>query len=176
MGGRVVSERMTLRPKVAMPHFTCVPHVVALGICDARPDARILWPHDVCDAETCERVIEMSARAGYDDDGTFCELTLRGAFEVTDEVKEAIRARMDAWEKALRSRPRQAPLTPVLADYADAQGLLGRDVQLTYPNGNPACEGTFLGLDVWGRATVRLADGSEIEFGPERYHILAPAR
>ena len=171
-----MSERMTLRPKVAMPHYTCVPHVAALGICDARPDLRILWPHDVCDAKTCERVIEMSARAGYDDYGTFCELTLEGTVELTDEVSQAIRARMESWEQAMRSRPRQAPLAPVLADYADAQALLGRDVLIAYPNGNPVCEGAFLGLDVWGRATVRLADGSETEFGPERYHILAPAR
>ena len=90
---------------------------------------------------------------------------------LTDSVEAAIRARVDAWAKALEGRPRLAPLAPVLSDYADRLALLGHRVRVTYPNGLAYATGEFVGIDVWGRATVRLANGSDLEFPPERYNI-----
>ena len=170
-----MSARVTLRPKIPMPHYTCIPHVVALGICDARPDLRIWWPHDICDEEL-ERCLEIVALAGYDEDGTFCTVSLEGLVAVTDEMIDSIVRRVSAWEEAVRARPRQAPLTSVLEDYADAQALLGERVRACYPNGAVALTGTFAGIDVWGRATLRMEDGVDVEFGPERYQLVPLSR
>lgn len=170
-----MSARVTLRPKVPMPHYTCLPHVVALGICDACQDLRIWWPHAICD-EARVRCLEIVARAGYDEDGTFCSVSLEGALTVTDDIVDAICRRVDAWEEAVRSRPRQAPLMSVLEDYVDAQALLGERVKACYPNGVVALTGTFVGIDVWGRATVRTEGGTDVEFGPERYQLVPSSR
>lgn len=170
-----MSTCVTLRPKVPMPHYTGIPHVVALGICDACPDLRIWWPYGICD-ETRKRCLDIQARAGYDEDGTFCAVSLEGLVEVSDEVVSAITRRVESWEKAVRTHPRQAPLTSVLADYVDAQALLGEHVHACYPNGVVALTGVFVGIDIWGRATVRMEDGADVEFGPERYQLVPSSR
>jgi BirA family biotin operon repressor/biotin-[acetyl-CoA-carboxylase] ligase len=169
-----MSLEVTLRPKIPMPYYTCIPHVVALGICDACPDVSIWWPYGICNAKY-GRCLEIGARAGYDEEGTFCTVTLDGALELTDEMLDTVVRRVDAWEKAVRENPRRAPLTSVLSDYADAQALLGERVVVCYPNGSVVFGGTFLGIDVWGRATVRTEDGRDVEFGPERYQLLPPS-
>ncbi|MFZ2756891.1 MAG: hypothetical protein WAY93_08500, partial [Atopobiaceae bacterium] len=46
--------------------------------------------------------------------------------------------------------------------------LLGRQVMAVLPDGRVACRGVFAGVDVWGRATVHLADGSDVEFASEQ--------
>ena len=170
-----MSACVTLRPRIPMPHYTCVPHVVALGICDADADKRIWWPHDICD-EAHGRCLEIVARAGYDEGGTFCTVSLEGSLAVTDEMVSSISRRVNSWEEAVRAHPRQAPLTSVLEDYVDAQALLGEPVRVCYPNGADALAGTFVGIDVWGRATVRMEDGVDVEFGPERYQLLPSSR
>ena len=45
---------LVLRPRVGMKQFASVPHVVALGMCDALSDCAIAWPHGIADAETGE--------------------------------------------------------------------------------------------------------------------------
>lgn len=161
------THELVLRPKVGMRQMASAPYVVALGVCDAVPNARIAWPHDVEDVESGTYVAQIRAHAGYDDEGMFVRVTLPNEQCVTD----AVRARVDAWAKALEGRPRIAPLVPVLADYADRLALLGEAVRVTYPNGREYARGEFCGIDVWGRATVRLTDGSELEFSPERFRI-----
>jgi hypothetical protein len=32
-------------------------------------------------------------------------------------------------------------------------------------------EGTFAGIDIWGRATIVTADGHEVEFSPEQASV-----
>ena len=159
-----------LRPRVGMQQYASVPHVVALGVCDASSDRAIAWPHDIVDAASGESVCSLEAHAGYDDEGMYVRVSLPAEL-LTDSVEEAIRARVDAWAKALEGRPRLAPLAPVLSDYADRLELLGHRVRVTYPNGAAYATGEFVGIDVWGRATVRLANGSDLEFPPERYNI-----
>ena len=161
---------LVLRPRVGMQQYASVPHVVALGVCDASSDRAIAWPHGIADAETGELLCSLEAHAGYDDEGMYVRVSLPAEL-LTDSVEEAIRARVDAWAEALEGRPRLAPLAPVLSDYADRLALLGREVRVTYPNGAAYATGEFCGIDVWGRATVRLANGSDLEFPPERYNI-----
>ena len=170
-----MSACVTLRPKIPMPHYTCVPHVAAIGICDACSDLRIWWPHAICD-EAHVRRLEIVARAGYDGEGTFCTVSLEGSIAVTDEMVDSIARRVGEWEEAVRAHPRQAPLTSVLEAYVDAQALLGEPVCACYPNGVVALAGTFVGIDVWGRATVRVDGGTDVEFGPERYQLVPSSR
>ena len=163
-------RELVLRPRVGMQQYASVPHVVALGVCDALPDRAIAWPHGIADAETGELACSLEAHAGYDDEGMFARVTMPDEL-LTDVVEAAIRARVDAWAAALEGRPRLAPLAPVLSDYVERLALLGRVVRVTYPNGAVYAKGEFAGIDVWGRATVRLADGTTLEFPPERYNI-----
>ena len=44
----------------------------------------------------------------------------------------------------------------------------GRSCEVVYPNGRVAAAGTLTAVDVWGRATVRLADGRELVVSPEQ--------
>lgn len=161
---------LVLRPRVGMQQYASVPHVVALGVCDALPDAAIAWPHGIADAATGRPMCSLKAHAGYDDEGMYARVSMPCGL-LTDSVEAAVRARVDAWAEALAGRPRLAPLTPVLSDYADRLALLGCHVRVTYPNGAVYAMGEFCGIDVWGRATVRLADGTDLEFPPERYNI-----
>lgn len=60
------------------------------------------------------------------------------------------------------------PVAPVLSNYFDALALMGRSCEVVYPNGRVAAAGTLTAVDVWGRATVRLADGRELVVSPEQ--------
>ena len=163
-------RELVLRPRVGMQQYANVPHVVALGVCDALSDRAIAWPHGIADAATGELVCSLEAHAGYDDEGMYVRVSMPCEL-LTESVEAAVRSRVDAWAKALEGRPRLAPLAPVLSDYADRLALLGRAVRVTYPNGTAYATGEFAGIDVWGRATVRLANGTDLEFPPERYNI-----
>ena len=56
----------------------------------------------------------------------------------------------------------------MLSDYFDALALMGHEADVVYPNGRVAARGTLTAVDVWGRATVRLADGRELVISPEQ--------
>ena len=155
-----------LRPSVGMHQLVAAPHVVALGICDALPQAGIAWPHDVVDAASGDLITRVVAHGGYDDKGMFVKVRL-DLNEATDSAKGAIDARMDRWS----GTPSVAPLALMLGDYANKLVDLGKEVSVVYPNGRTYAQGTFVGVDVWGRATVRLATGEDIEFAPEKYRI-----
>ena len=45
---------------------------------------------------------------------------------------------------------------------------MGREASVVYPNGRVAAAGTLTAVDVWGRATVHLADGRELVISPEQ--------
>jgi BirA family biotin operon repressor/biotin-[acetyl-CoA-carboxylase] ligase len=137
--------------------------VVALGICDVLPQAGIAWPHDVVDATSGELITHVLAHGGYDDEGMFVRVRL----DVDGNVHDAIDARVDQWSGAGAG----APLAFLLGDYANKLVDLGKEVEVSYPNGRVYARGTFVGVDVWGRATVRLASGEDIEFAPEKYRI-----
>lgn len=157
---------VTLRPKVPMGHVVGTPFVVALGAAEAL-GARVAWPHGVASADGAP-LLEVRTRAGYDDDGLFvaCDLAGEGA---SPQLADAVCARVDAWASDVAAgRAAAGPLAPVLSDYFDACALMGAPVEVLYPNGRVAARGTLAGVDVWGRATVRLEDGRELELAPEQ--------
>ncbi len=95
-----------------------------------------------------------------------------------DELAAAIRnhvvARVDAWAADVcAGRAVAGPLAPILSEYFDALPLMGREVNVVYPNGNVAATGTFCAVDVWGRATVRTADDKELVISSEQASIRA---
>ena len=162
--------RLRLSPSVGMYQMVAIPHVVALGVCDALPQAWIMWPHTVVDASSGEPLVQINTQAGYDK-SMFANVELDVGDDVAARVESAIRQRVDAWAADLAGRPALAPLAPVLGDYANRLIHLGSRVVVLYPNGMVRARGTFAGVDVWGRATVRLAGGEELEFPPEQYRI-----
>ncbi len=140
-----------------------VPHVVALGICDGLPELGIAWPHTVVEASTGQAVTSIQAQGGYDDQGMF----VRVSYDVEPDVRNAVQERVDAWAAGTSA----APLACVLEDYANKLVHLGKGVQVLYPNGKLYTVGTFVGVDIWGRATVRLISGEDLEFPPEKFRI-----
>lgn len=158
-----MSSTLVLRPAVGMRQYVGVPYVVALGVCDAMPRAGIAWPYEVVDASTGECVTRIRTRGGYDDEGMFAQVDI----DLGPEVHEAIQARVARWA----AHSSAAPLGAVLAEYAEKLVQLNKDVQVQYPNGAIYARGTFVGIDIWGRATVRLASGKDIEFPPEKFLI-----
>lgn len=95
-----------------------------------------------------------------------------------DELARAIRdhvvARCDAWAADVNAgRAVAGPLAPILSDYFDALPLIGHDVRVVYPNGNVMGLGTFLGVDVWGRADVRMGSGKEVTLSSEQASLRA---
>lgn len=160
----------TVRPAVPMGHVTGVPYVAALAV--ARElGGRLRWPHEVVGADG-EPLARVRARAGYDEDGVFvaCEVAPSGKKDLEAEVLEAAaRAGVDAWAADVAAgRAAAGPLAPVLGDYFDALLGTGEDVEVVR-GGRTIGRGTLAGVDVWGRATVRLEDGArELEIAPEQ--------
>ena len=167
----------TLRPAVPMGHVTGVPFVVALAV--ARElGARLRWPHEVVD-KGGESIALVRGRAGYDDEGMFvtCQIAPSGEKDLdAAPLKAAARAGAAAWEADISAgRAAAGPLAPVLGDYFDALLDMGGEVEVVRA-GRVLARGTLAGVDVWGRATVRLDDGAqELEIAPEQAE-LRPAR
>lgn len=177
--GNEPATLVTVRPEVPMGAFHGIGYVCTLGVVDAlrasNVDAGVAWPFGVVDAATGAPLADVRTRAGYDE-GMFatCEVWAREAacLPAADVLAAGITARVDAWAQDVRvGRAKAGPLAPILSDYYDATALMGRPVQVLYPNGNVMARGTFVGLDVWGRATLRTDDGREIEFAPEQASI-----
>ena len=168
-----VGTSFALRPAVPMGHVTGVPHVCALGV--ARElGARVRWPHEVVTASG-EPLVSVDARAGYDDEGVFvrCDLAwdAERGFDAAALERAASEA-VGAWAQGVaEGRAAAGPLAPVLSDYFDA--LLGMGEQVEVLRGERVIgEGTLVAVDVWGRATVRLANGAqELEIAPEQARL-----
>lgn len=165
---------VTLRPAVPMSYVTGVPYVCALAVA-GELGGRVAWPYDVVAGDGAP-LANVRARAGYDEDGLFvtCEVVPEGEGEGSfDEgpVEAAVRAGVDAWAAAVAAGHGAAgPLAPALGDYFDLLDGMGSEVEVTR-GGRAVGRGTLAGVDVWGRATVKLEDGRELEIAPEQAGI-----
>ena len=160
-------QQITLRPAVGMGQMMAIPYVVALGVCDALTSAGIAWPYDVVDAATGEPITGVRTQGGYDGEGMFVRVELTLGEMVAEDVLAAVESRVESWARGSSV----APLASILGPYADKLIDLGAEVDVLFPNGNVHAHGTFVGVDVWGRATVRPASGKDLEFAPEKYRI-----
>ena len=167
-----VGTSLTLRPAVPMGFVTGVPYVCSLGVA-RQLGARLSWPHGVVSAEG-EPLVYVDARAGYDDEGVFVRCTLSWDAEKNLDVAELERFAAegaDAWESAYAAgRGAAGPLASVLGDYFDVLLGMGEEVEVLR-GGRAVGRGTLAGVDVWGRATVRLTDGQELELAPEQARL-----
>ena len=163
----------TLRPAVPMGHVTGVPYVAALAV--ARElGARLRWPHEVVDASG-ESLALGRGRAGDDDEGMFvtCEIVPAGERDLdVGALEAAARASVSAWAADVAAgRAAAGPLAPVLGDYFDVLLGMGERAEVLR-GGRVIGSGTLAGVDVWGRATVRLeGDEQELEIAPEQARL-----
>lgn len=169
----VTGTSLTLRPAVPMGFVTGAPYVCALGV--ARElGARVAWPHGVVSPEG-DPLVDVRARAGYDDEGVFvrCDLTWDAERDLdVPAVERAAEEGVRAWEDAYGAgRGVAGPLAAVLDDYFDALLGMGERVEVVR-GGRVIGRGALAGVDVWGRATVRLDGGAqELEIAPEQASI-----
>jgi BirA family biotin operon repressor/biotin-[acetyl-CoA-carboxylase] ligase len=182
---------ITLRPKVPMGAIQAMGYVCALGAVEALHAlgvgyAAVGWPTDIADSRTYRLVARLRMHASYDRGMVVtCDIEaaeqaglLRNVAptELATELERCILTRIAAWEqRILAGAGTSGPLAPVLAEYFDAVALLGHRVNVLYPNGRLKAEGDFVGVDIWGRATVRTDEGEELEFPPEQLRI-APSQ
>lgn len=167
---------VVLRPSVPMGFLTGLAHVCAIAVCEVLVErgvggVGILWPHDAAGADG--GVARVSARAGYGE-GVFavCGIDLSG-LPAAGGLGEGLLADLaahverlsDSWAAALSGGRAEGPLAPVLGRYFDLSILMGREVELAHPNGRAMSRGSFVGVDVWGRATLRTAAG-DLEVSP----------
>lgn len=170
-GAREVGPRgvlsLTLRPHVPMGHFVGVPFVCALAAAEG-VEARIRWPYEVV-GEDGSALVRVRCRAGYDEGGMYAACDLDLAPGVDPEALEArVRGRVEAWSDAVSAgRAAAGPLAPVLGDFFDLLLGMGEESEVVR-GGRAVARGTLAGVDVWGRATVRLPDGRELECAPEQ--------
>lgn len=183
LDGETLLVELVVRPAVGMPFLTGVPYAAALGVADAleglgATGVGVAWPHDVCGPEGVMATVRTTAGYG---EGMFvvCHVALAGVTpETADALAEAvaagIMAQVDAWAAGIASAARAAtPLGPVLNELFDRMPLMGKSIEVVYPNGNVAMRGTLAGMDVWGRATVKNEFGRELEIAPEQARIRA---
>ena len=163
---------LTLRPAVPMGHVVGVPFVAALGVAAAL-GARVAWPHEVVGPDGAS-LASVRARAGYDDEGVYvsCDVVSQGEKDLDAVlVERAAREAVAAWGSSVAAgRAAAGPLAPVLSDYFDALFGMGEAAEVLRA-GRVVAEGTLVAVDVWGRATVRLADGRELELAPEQAEL-----
>ena len=183
LDGETLLVELVVRPAVGMPFLTGVPYAAALGVADAlvglgATGVGVAWPHDVCGPEGVMATVRTTAGFG---EGMFvvCHVALAGVTpETADALAEAvaagIMAQVDAWAAGIASAGRAAtPLGPVLNELFDRMPLMGKPIEVVYPNGNVAMRGTLAGMDVWGRAAVKNEFGRELEIAPEQARIRA---
>lgn len=89
-------------------------------------------------------------------------------------VAENVVKRCDAWEAAYKEgRAAAGPMAPILDEYFDQIELINHEVEAVLPDGRVCGRGIFCGLDVWGRATIRTAEGEELDFASEQASLRA---
>lgn len=103
-------------------------------------------------------------------------VTAAGNANPADRLAGAIQRRMIAamrsWEaQAATPNAKAGPWAPFLPAYFDRVPLLGQPVNVCYPNGRVYARGLFVGIDIWGRATVRTRRAGDIEFPAEKFVI-----
>lgn len=179
-------ERMRLavllRPDAPMGQLVAVPPVVALGVLDgleelgvSHESIGISWPQDVISSADHAPLARVTTKAGYAE-GMFVvaciDLEAQGGEAVALALRDAVVARVGAWAAQSRSdRAKAGPWATFLPEYFDRVVLMGQPVDVCYPNGRVYARGHFVGIDVWGKATVRTKRAGDIEFPPERFRI-----
>lgn len=184
--GGTLRLAVLLRPAVPMSHYMGILPVCALGALEGlrplRDDLALAWPGKVVvpdeDGHATQVACALGVHAGTGEGGMFVvcsagvELAPFAAMasgELAHAVCSAVALRVDAWAADVSAgRGAAGPVAPVLSDYFDALALMGRSCEVVYPNGRVAAAGTLTAVDVWGRATVRLADGRELVVSPEQ--------
>lgn len=174
-----VGTSLTLRPAVPMGFVTGAPYVAALAVaCEL--GARVAWPHEVVTAAG-EPLVSVDAHAGYDDEGVFvrCDLSWEAEKDLgsggrldSAALERAVEGAVSAWEEAhAAGRCAAGPLASVLGDYFDVLLGMGEAVEVLR-GGRVIGRGELAGVDVWGRATVRLEGGAqELEIAPEQARL-----
>ena len=110
-----------------------------------------------------------------------CHVALAGVTPQTADalagaVAEGVLARVDQWAEGISQAGRAAtPLGPILNELFDRMPLMGKPAEVVYPNGKVAMRGTLVGMDVWGRATIRNEFGRDLDIAPEHASIRAAA-
>lgn len=184
--GGTLRLAVLLRPAVPMSHYMGILPVCALGALEGlrplRDDLALAWPGNVVvpgeGGHVAHAACTLDVHAGTGEAGMFAVCSanvLLGWFEgasadaLTRGVCTSIVSRVDAWAADVAAgRGAAGPVAPVLSDYFDALALMGHETDVVYPNGRVAARGTLTAVDVWGRATVRLADGRELVVSPEQ--------
>ncbi len=190
-GGDVLRLAVLVRPEVPMGQLVAVPPVAAMAVLDALVGlgadveaVGIGWPQDLVLADGHEFVTTIGSQAGYAE-GMFvaiscdlpvdCLAALRVSasdLEIAEAVATAVARRVDAWVPAACGDSAKAGAwAPFLEEYFDHVVLAGKPVDVCYPNGAVYARGTFAGLDIWGRATVRTVRAGELEFPAQQYSI-----
>lgn len=109
---------------------------------------------------------------GSDENGA--KLPVPGFDELAQAITDCVVARCDEWEAAyLEGRAAAGPMAPILDEYFDQIELINHEVEAVLPDGRVCGKGTFVGLDVWGRATIRTESGEELEFASEQASLRA---
>lgn len=85
--------------------------------------------------------------------------------------KRVVQAMRDWETQAKSSNAAAGPWAPFLPAYFDRVPLLGQAVNVCYPNGRVYARGIFVGIDIWGRATVRTRRAGDIEFPAQQFVI-----
>ena len=156
---------LVVRPAVGMAFLTGAPYAAALGVADAlaglgATGIGVAWPHDVCGPDGVMATVRTTAGYG---EGMFvvCHVAL---------------ARVGQWAEGISQAGRAAtPLGPILNELFDRMPLMGKPAEVVYPNGKVAMRGTLVGMDVWGRATIRNEFGRDLDIAPEHASIRAAA-
>lgn len=166
----VTGTSLTLRPAVPMGYVTGTPYACALGVARLL-GARLSWPYGVVSSEG-EPLVGVDARAGYDDEGVFvrCDLSWEDDKDLDPQaIEHAAADSAHTWEQAhAEGRCAAGPLASLLGDYFDVLLGMGEAVEVVR-GGRVIGRGTLAGVDVWGRATVRLENGEqELEIAPEQ--------
>lgn len=94
--------------------------------------------------------------------------------ELAQAIAENVVKRCDAWEAAYKQgRAAAGPMAPILDEYFEKIELINHEVEAVLPDGRVCGKGTFVGLDVWGRATIRTESGEELDFASEQASLRA---
>jgi len=171
-------------PSVGMRHLTGLPFVCTLGVADALGEAGlgagIGWPWHVVADDGEALLAEVGMHAGNRDGqvSMSCEVTLLGAAAgvAGEQVRRAVLSRVQSWETAVEGGYAiTGPVAPVMEEYFDRTPLMGKPVEALIAGGAIGIDGVLCGIDTWGRATIRLEDGREIDLAPEQGTIQAPS-
>ncbi|MGN0286873.1 MAG: hypothetical protein ACI4B6_04320, partial [Atopobiaceae bacterium] len=119
---------------------------------------------------------ELLAEVGEAEATTTAAATVAGEAadmpELAISMQQRLVSAMRDWEIQAQSSNAQAgPWAPFLPAYFDRVPLLGQAVNVCYPNGRLYARGIFVGIDIWGRATVRTRRAGDIEFPAQQFVI-----